>query len=176
MSILVTFNPISGAGRAERLASGLRDEARVAGLDLELRETSPGPAEDWLRPALAGREALVVVGGDGAIRRAAPEAARADVPLVHYPAGNENLFARDFGMTADPAAVVATLRAGRRHRVDLVHVEMPDRSPEVVVLMASFGLDAEVVHEPRDITGRVDKRQRRRLTRRASRQHDAGRQ
>ena len=146
MSILVTFNPISGAGRAERLASGLRDEARVAGLDLELRETSPGPAEDWLRPALAGREALVVVGGDGAIRRAAPEAARADVPLVHYPAGNENLFARDFGMTADPAAW-SPLRFGRRHRVDLVHVEMPDRSPEVVVLMASFGLDAEVVHD-----------------------------
>ncbi|MEE2971747.1 MAG: diacylglycerol kinase family protein [Planctomycetota bacterium] len=147
MSILVTFNPISGAGKAERLASEIRDEARVAGLDLEVRETSPGPAADWLRPVLAGREALVVVGGDGAIRRAAPEAALADVPLVHCPAGNENLFARDFGMTAEPTEVVSTLRRDHRHRVDLVRVEMPDRPPEVVVLMASFGLDAEVVHD-----------------------------
>lgn len=147
MSILVTFNPISGAGRAERLATEIRDAARADGLDLELMQTSRGPADRWLRPALADREALVVVGGDGAIRLAAPEAARADVPLVHCPAGNENLFARDFGMTANPGDIVATLRAGRRHRVDLARVEVPGRPPEVVVLMASFGLDAEVVHD-----------------------------
>lgn len=147
MSILVIFNPISGAGRGRTLGAAVAEAARRRGLEVELLPTSPGPASGWLRGPLADRDALVVVGGDGAIRGAAPEAARAGVPIVHCPAGNENLFAREFGMTADPEAVARTLAEGEVRRVDLGWGHIDDRPVEPVVLMASFGFDAEVVHD-----------------------------
>lgn len=157
MSVLVAYNPISGAGRARGLAESVASTARNRGLDIELLPTSPGGAETWLRGPLAGRDALVVVGGDGAVRNAAPEAARADVPLVHCPAGNENLFAREFGLRADPALIADTLRSGTRRRIDLGWCRAEGRTPEVLVLMASFGFDAEVVHDLASIrTGPVN--------------------
>lgn len=147
MSVLVIFNPISGAGRGRALAEAVSDAATARGLDIELLPTSPGPAEAWLRAPLAGRDALVVVGGDGAVRLAAPEAARSDVPMVHCPAGNENLFAREFGMRAAGESVARTLLDGVVRRIDLATAEIEGRASEDLVLMASFGLDAEVVHD-----------------------------
>jgi diacylglycerol kinase (ATP) len=157
MSVLVIFNPISGAGRARSLAEAAAEAARRRGIDVELLPTSPGPAETWLRGPIGGRSALVVVGGDGAVRLAAPEAARADVPLVHCPAGNENLFAREFGMTAAAADVANTLAEGSVRRVDLIRSRIQGRDDETVALMASFGFDAEVVHDLDSIrTGTVN--------------------
>ena len=148
MSVLVIFNPISGAGRARGIADQVAAAGRERGLDLELLPTSPGfQTDSWLREPLQGRDALVVVGGDGAVRLVAPEAARAGVPLLHCPAGNENLFAREFGMRPDPEVVADTLVRGEIRHVDLVRVEVEGRPDETVVLMASFGLDAEVVHD-----------------------------
>ena len=148
MSVLVIFNPISGAGRARGIAEAVQAAGRERGLDLELLPTSPGFETDrWLREPLEGRDALVVVGGDGAVRLVAAEAARAGVPLLHCPAGNENLFAREFGMRADPGFVAETLVRGEVRRVDLVRAEVDGRPDETVVLMASFGLDAEAVHD-----------------------------
>ena len=149
VSHLAIFNPISGAGKARRKADLLADAARRRGVPLDLQPTSPQPPETWLRPILADTtyEGVVVVGGDGAVRLVAPEAARAGVPLVHCPAGNENLFAREFGMTDDPDMILDLLQNGRRRAIDLLDVAIDARRPEVAVLMASFGFDAEVVHD-----------------------------
>ncbi len=157
MSVLVIFNPISGAGRARGLAEAAADAARARGLDVELLPTSPGPADAWLREPIRGRRALVVVGGDGAVRFASPEAARAEVPLVHCPAGNENLFAREFGMTAVASEVAETLASGQVRRIDLVRAIVDGRDDETVAIMASFGFDAEVVHDLASVrTGTVN--------------------
>jgi diacylglycerol kinase (ATP) len=157
MSVLVIFNPISGAGRARGLAEAAAEAARARGIEVELLPTSPGPAESWLREPIRGRTALVVVGGDGAVRFAAPEAARAEVPLVHCPAGNENLFAREFGMTSVASDVAETLALGRVRRIDLIRARVDGREDETVSLMASFGFDAEVVHDLASVrTGTVN--------------------
>ena len=157
MSVLVIFNPISGAGRARGLAEAAADAARSRGLDVELLPTSPGPADAWLREPIRGRRALVVVGGDGAVRFAATEAVRAGVPLVHCPAGNENLFASEFGMTAVASEVAETLATGQVRRIDLVRASIEGRDDETVAIMASFGFDAEVVHDLASVrTGTVN--------------------
>ncbi len=157
MSVLVIFNPISGAGRARGLAEAAAAAARARGIDVDLLPTSPGPADTWLREPIRGRTALVVVGGDGAVRFAAPEAARAEVPLVHCPAGNENLFAREFGMTSVASEVAETLANGTVRRIDLVKASVEGRDDETVALMASFGFDAEVVHDLASVrTGTVN--------------------
>ena len=147
MSTLVIFNPISGAGRAKQLAEELASEAEAQGLELELMETSPAPPETWLREPLQGRQGLVVIGGDGAVRSAAAEAAIAGIPMIHMPAGNENLFAREFGMTADPEEVVRRLRFGQVRHLDLARGLVDGSPDEVIVLMASIGFDADVVHD-----------------------------
>lgn len=147
MSTLVIYNPISGAGRALRLAEGLERAAAEAGLEAVLMPTRPEPPEHWLRAPLASHDRLVVVGGDGAVRAAAAEAAHADVPLIHLPAGNENLFAREFEMTDDVDEVVRRLRDGVVRRIDLASASADGGAAETMVLMASVGFDADVVHD-----------------------------
>jgi len=141
MPVVILFNPVSGSGRAlaaaERLAQGLR----TAGVDIRLLPTERRPAQEWLRPALAEARALVVCGGDGAVRMSAIEAARASVPLWHAPCGTENLFARTFGMRSDPGAVARALATDRTGCIDLGRADA-----ESFVIMASVGFDAEVVH------------------------------
>ena len=148
MSVLVIFNPISGAGRARILADRVAIAGRERGIEMDLVATEPGfRADRWLRGHLKDRDALVVVGGDGAVRLVASEASRAGIPLLHYPAGNENLFAREFGMLPDPDFVAETLLSSSIRKVDLVRAEVDGRDDETVVLMGSMGLDAEVVHD-----------------------------
>lgn len=143
MPVAIVFNPISGAGRALAAAQRLRTGLEADGLEVELLPTEWGPAEAWLRPRLVpGLRAIVVAGGDGALRMVAPEAVRAGLPVWHAPCGTENLFARAYGMTTDPHDVVGALVARRTTRVDLGRV-----NGEPFVLMASVGFDAEVVHE-----------------------------
>ena len=147
MSTLVIYNPISGAGRARQLATALERAAAMADLELVLMPTRAEPPASWLRSPLRSHDRLVVVGGDGAVRAAAAEAAHADVPMIHLPAGNENLFAREFEMTNDVDEVVRRLRDGVVRRVDLASAAADGGPKEIMVLMASVGFDAEVVHD-----------------------------
>jgi diacylglycerol kinase (ATP) len=146
MAIAVVFNPISGSGRAERVASGLRDALEREGWIIELVPTERAAASAWLAPRLPGRDAVVVVGGDGAVRLVAPEAARAGVPLWHVPCGTENLFARAFGMSRSAEALSAALRRRATRAIDLAAVEREGGARDDFVIMASVGFDAAVVH------------------------------
>ncbi|MBI1303054.1 MAG: hypothetical protein GC172_04630 [Phycisphaera sp.] len=146
MAIAVLFNPISGSGRAERVASALRDALEREGWIIELVPTERAAASVWLAPRLRGKDAVVVVGGDGAVRLVAPEAARARVPLWHVPCGTENLFARAFGMSRSAAALSSALRHRATREIDLAAVEREGGLRDDFVIMASVGFDASVVH------------------------------
>lgn len=97
---------------------------------------------EWLAPKLDGVYLLVVVGGDGAMRMAAPAAMARSVMVYHYPSGTENLFAREFGMEARPEKLCRTLEEGVMAAVDVGVA-----NDETFLLMASIGFDAEVVHD-----------------------------
>jgi diacylglycerol kinase family enzyme len=142
MSTLIVANPISGRGRAARCADAIDDALRADGRPTRRLDTEPASATTWLRPALTDVTELVVVGGDGTVRSVAPCAAATGVPLYHAPQGTENLFAREFGMSSDPASVCAAVRAGRVRRIDMGRA---NGSP--FLLMTSIGFDAEVVHD-----------------------------
>ncbi len=117
--IAIVFNPISGSGRARAAAEGLKAALENLGAAVVLIPSEVGSAEQWLRPRMVGVHALVIVGGDGAVRAAAAVAAAAAVPLWHAPAGTENLFARSFGMTLDAEAIARALDAGSVRHIDL---------------------------------------------------------
>ena len=147
MTVAILFNPISGAGRAQIVAQTIAHGLSRLGFVTTLMPTQRGPSAQWLRPQLimVGADAidvLIVVGGDGAVRQAAFEAAHAKIPLWHAPGGTENLFAQSFGMTCDVDAIAHAMREQHTTTIDLASA-----NDEPFVIMASIGLDAEVVHQ-----------------------------
>jgi diacylglycerol kinase (ATP) len=142
MLLAILFNPISGSGRALAVAERLRQGLESGGIAVRLIPSERGALEEWLRPKLRDVTTLVVAGGDGSVRLAAGEAARAGIPIWHAPCGTENLFARAFAMTRSPRDVTRALIAGRTRAIDLGCV-----GAEHFTIMASVGFDAEVVHE-----------------------------
>lgn len=141
-SVPILFNPISGAGRGERAAHALAAALGEAGYASETLPTRPEPGDAWLDGPLDGAAALVVVGGDGAVRAVAGAAIRTGTPLYHVPRGTANLFAGLFGMDRRPATLLAALERGAVQWVDACQA-----AGEPFLLMASVGFDAEVVHD-----------------------------
>ena len=139
--IVVIFNPISGAGRASTGGRHVADRLSALGYEVATIPTQLESPSQWLNPALHGAALLLIAGGDGAVRMAAPSASRTGTPIYHLPFGTENLFAREFGMDASEA----TLR-GALDRFEVRRVDMGIANGRTFLLMASVGFDAEVVH------------------------------
>lgn len=135
----MVFNPVSGGGRAARSAQQVSDHLTARGHQCTLRATQP--VADWSGDLLAASDALIVAGGDGAVRLAAAAAMRTGTPIYHLPCGTANLLARRHGMTLDPATVAAALERGERLATDV-----GTAGGELFLLMAGIGIDARIVH------------------------------
>ncbi|MDP7028765.1 MAG: diacylglycerol kinase family protein [Phycisphaerales bacterium] len=140
MRILIVANPISGEGRARRHSEALAGALAGRGHDAISLASEQADAAMWLPRHLDGADAIAVVGGDGTVRSVAAVVAGSGVPLVHVPQGNENLFARSLGMGPRIEDTVRLLERGDRHEVD-----MAVANGRAMLLMASMGLDAEIV-------------------------------
>ena len=148
MAVVLLVNPKSGRGLGVKLATRFERSLRTAGvsckrLDVPVGDFEASAAFDSDR--FAGAEALVVIGGDGTLSRAAVPAARTHTPVYHVPVGNENLFAREFGMTRDPQALAVALRRRDVVDTDMAHLDLGGE-PTTFLIMASTGPDAGVVH------------------------------
>src|SRR5204863_2401502 len=110
-------NTRSGRGLSRWAAGVFPGALRSAGHNVA--EAAVGDPAGWLGSVLAGAGALVVAGGDGTVHRAARDAIAANVPIYQIPCGNENLFARQFGMTRSIDALLGALEQGRVVRIDI---------------------------------------------------------
>ncbi len=142
MKILVLYNPIAGAGRSAATAQTIAEAVDRAGLQTVLVQTRVDAADDWLDEPLTEAGALVVVGGDGAVRLAAEPAIRTGTPLYHFPSGTENLFSREFGMDRRVETLLQSLERNESRLIDVGVV-----NGRTFLLMVSVGYDAEVVHD-----------------------------
>lgn len=109
-----------------------------------------GDPDGALASALRHSDALVIAGGDGTVHRAARDAINAAVPIYHIPCGNENLFARQFGMDRKIHTLLRALAAPRVVRIDAATVEDANAPadghvPPLSLLMCSVGPDAGVI-------------------------------
>lgn len=148
MRALILFNPNSGRGRGQRVAESVRAMLAAGGAEAELFATAkepPGVFQGRLSAALAGKDLLIVAGGDGTLHHALPAAAGSGVPLYHLAMGTENLFARQFGMDRTPATLERAIRAWRTLDVDVATLTLDDQPPCPFVLMCSIGPDASVI-------------------------------
>src|SRR5262249_59203093 len=82
---------------------------------------------------------VIAAGGDGTLLEVVNRAP--GLPITVLPLGNENLVARHYGMKRSGAGVAAVVTAGCVHALDLARAD-----GRVFCLMASVGIDADVVH------------------------------
>lgn len=119
---------------------------RAAGVTVTRADVGPGlpPLDTGL---INSADVVAVAGGDGTVLSVAPACAATGVPIYHLPAGNENLFARQFGGSRDPARLLWALDRRRVTRCDVGQCVRNRRSnPAPFLLMASIGPDAGVCH------------------------------
>ncbi|HEY6797423.1 MAG TPA: diacylglycerol kinase family protein [Kineosporiaceae bacterium] len=133
--VVLAVNPQAGGGRAT--AAGAVADQRLRARELDVVPVHGDTAQAQaagVRQALAdGAEALVVVGGDGAVHLAVNLVAGTGCPLGIVPAGTGNDVARALGLRLrDPAAaaddVAEAIWSGRSRTVDAVR-RLPDTPP-----------------------------------------------
>lgn len=125
----------SGRGRAAQAA-----ESIVAALRARRHEVTQASLDALSPRHFDEADGVVVVGGDGTLHAVVDACVRSQTPVYHAPAGTENLFAREFGMTARASSVVDALESGRRRRIDVAFA-----GERAFVVMASIGFDASVI-------------------------------
>ena len=139
-SVTIAFNPIAGRGRARRIAEQAQAILAKDGFTVTLVEAAALRAAG--ARALEGSGALLICGGDGTLRSLLPCAVESRVPVQLLPAGNESLFARKFGISTDPQALLHLLHAPVIEEHHVAHA-----NGEYFFTMASVGLDSCVIKE-----------------------------
>lgn len=143
MRVVVLRNSFAGRGRGRAKVDQLLTALRTGGHDpvaLDVQRTDGTSVNGELDGALRGATALIIAGGDGTLHHSAPVAMRVGVPVYHFPLGTENLFARQFRMTAVPGGVLSAL-----DRREPVTIDTATCDGRVFVLMCSVGFDACIV-------------------------------
>src|SRR5262245_40247336 len=146
MRVVVLGNTRSGRGQAALTVAEL--SAALRGDGHEVVELAVGESHERLAAELAGAGALLLAGGDGTVHKTLADAIAAGVPVYHVPCGNENLFAREFGMRRDPETVRRAVAGGRVVRVDIGAGDEALRARRdefPFLLMCGVGPDAGVI-------------------------------
>jgi diacylglycerol kinase (ATP) len=111
--ILIIYNPISSAGNTEALACKLEMELVFQGKIVTVR-TSEKKMKGYTRikDDIAASDLVVVVGGDGTIRKLLDSINKTDTPIYAVPGGNESLFARSYEMSTRADDLLRAIDAG----------------------------------------------------------------
>jgi diacylglycerol kinase family enzyme len=139
--VVIAVNPKAGAtaveARVARLAALLSEHGMKTAVLLDLNEVATQSNclhEQGLLRTLIG------VGGDGTaaelVNRTVP-----GVPLTIFPAGNENLIARHFGLGSSPEECAKAVVDGA-----VVQCDAGRANERIFLVMCSCGFDADVVH------------------------------
>ncbi|MBD8606285.1 YegS/Rv2252/BmrU family lipid kinase [Aeromicrobium sp. CFBP 8757] len=142
MHLALVVNPASGRHRAASIAERAAVRLRAAGHTAHLVEGADGASSHRLaaEAAATGADALVVVGGDGALHGVLDLVADGDVLFGLLPAGTGNDTARSLGIPAhDVDAAIDVLLAGHVRTVDLARTG----DSHVATVIAS-GFDSKV--------------------------------
>lgn len=139
--VVVSVNPKAGALSAENRVAHLVQLLRKQDLEVVVLSDLDEIARVSNRLFAEGRlRTLIAVGGDGTaaelVNRTVP-----GLPLTVFPAGNENLLARHFGLGPTPEECCRTVVEGALLRFDAGRA-----GQRIFLVMAGCGFDAEVVH------------------------------
>lgn len=139
------YNPLAGRQRGRRQRDLQRAVALLAtyGLRAELTPTTgPGSATELAREAVAaGRDLVIVSGGDGTINEVVNGLAGSAVPLAVLPAGTGNALARELELPWDVWRAAEYIPRGVVRRIALGRA-----GGRYFIAMAGAGADANIIY------------------------------
>ncbi len=140
--ILIAANPKSGAVSRQALLDGLRDSLINDGFAVDVC-TSLDQVECLAAELHNAKRlrAVVSAGGDGTAAALANRIT-AEIPLLIFPLGTENLLAKHLGLSNDIAAARERMRTSRTIALDVGLA-----NDKMFLVMASCGFDAAVVED-----------------------------
>lgn len=142
--IKIIVNPVSGRGKALRLAEAVANLLRGQGCTVDLQKTQQGGDARRLAAESAGFAALAATGGDGTVNEVLNGLPAQGTPaLAMLPSGTANVFAKELKLPRNAAGLARVLREGREISWDLGIERLHGRK---FLLFASAGYDAHVVH------------------------------
>lgn len=135
----VICNPAAGGGRGRKRLGPAIAELERLGADHRIAETRDiDHARAEAEAAVAARETVVAIGGDGLLRPIAAVLRRTESALAIVPGGRGNDLARVLGVPTDPAAAARLAVEGRERLIDMATV-----GGEPYLGIASFGFDSD---------------------------------
>jgi YegS/Rv2252/BmrU family lipid kinase len=142
--IKIIVNPVSGRGRALRLAESVTELLRRQGCTVDLQLTQKGGDARKFASESAGFSALAATGGDGTVNEVLNGLPADGAPaLAMLPSGTANVFAKELRLPRGAQGLARILRDGREISWDLGVDRIGGRK---FLLFASAGYDAHVVH------------------------------
>jgi len=142
--IRIIVNPVSGRGKALRLAESVTELLRRQGCNVDLQLTQKGGDARKFASESAGFAALAATGGDGTVNEVLNGLPAEGAPaLAMLPSGTANVFAKELRLPRSAQGLARILRDGREVSWDLGVDRIGGRK---FLLFASAGYDAHVVH------------------------------
>jgi diacylglycerol kinase family enzyme len=135
--VLVLANPRAGSASSPSAIDSLLRRLRWFGFESTVY-WHPQELEHAVSEC-SGLRCVVAAGGDGTVLEVLRRAP--NVPITILPLGTENVLARHFGLDRPGRTIAAVIAAGWTTMIDLGKA-----NGRTFALMASAGLDAEVVH------------------------------
>jgi diacylglycerol kinase (ATP) len=148
--IKIIVNPVSGKGKALRLAEGVAEVLRAQGCSVDLRKTQASGDAKRLAAETGDHSAVAATGGDGTVNEVLNGLPMEQTPaLAMLPSGTANVLAKELRLPRSVEGLARVLREGREDLWDLAIERVSGRR---FLLFASAGYDAHVVrifHEAR---------------------------
>ena len=146
-NILILYNPISSAGNTEEMARRMEIELVFHGKNVAVHPSEKKTrAYKSMKNTIAESDLVVIVGGDGTVRKLLGIVNKTETPIYVIPGGNESLFARTYGMSARADDLLQAIVAGNCLQQYYGLISGQDiKGKKPFFNMASMGLDSLTV-------------------------------
>jgi len=145
--VKIIVNPVSGKGKALRLAEEVAGALKSRGCEVDLQQTQKGGDARRLAAESAGFAAVAATGGDGTVNEVLNglplNGAPGSPALAMIPSGTANVLAKELKISRKPSDLARMLGEGKESLWDLGVERVGGRR---FLLFASAGYDAHVVH------------------------------
>lgn len=144
MRYAIVVNPTSGERRGQQIGARAHERLTAAGHEAQvIQGEHVQAARDELQRATArGLDAVLVVGGDGAVHSVLDQVAHTELILGLLPAGTGNDLARTLGISAkEPDRAIDIVLRGTTRTIDLAGVGADDT---LVATVVASGFDSKV--------------------------------
>ena len=150
MRVALLVNPVSGRRKGEQIAGHAALRLSEAGHDVQVVQgNDAASARDSLKHAISvGLDAVIVVGGDGALHGILDLVADSDLTFGLLPAGTGNDTARTLGIPVKNAdAAIDVVLRGESRLIDLADVD-----GTLVTTVVASGFDSKVNERANQMT------------------------